>query len=272
MTASDLWNDLFDLSGRVAVVTGGAQGLGWGMAKGLASYGADVVMLDVKTDDVTAAADELSRELGKPIAAMTCDIKNRDMVERCIADVVAKHGRVDILVNNAGIHRRVTPVDFQQNDLDDVIAVNLLGNYYMTGAAARQMIAQKSGSIINISALGGGILGLGRGGSIYGITKGGIVALTRDLAAEWAKHNIRVNSIAPGWMRTPITTALQNDAVRSQKVLERVPLRRWGDPKDVAGLAVFLASDASSYITGVTIPVDGGAANTIMLEEISPPA
>ncbi|MDA0835662.1 MAG: glucose 1-dehydrogenase [Planctomycetota bacterium] len=270
MPSTELWNDLFDLTGHVAVVTGGAQGLGWGMAKGLASYGADVVLIDVKSDDVNAAANVLSAETGRSITAKTCDIKDRDVVEQCIGEIVATSGRIDILINNAGIHRRVTPVDFQQNDLDDVIAVNLLGNYYMTGAVARQMIAQKSGSIINISALGGGLLGLGRGGSIYGITKGGIVALTRDLAAEWAKHNIRVNSIAPGWMRTPITTALQNDPVRSQKVLERVPLRRWGDPKDIAGLAVFLASEASSYITGVTIPIDGGAANTIMLEEIAP--
>ncbi|MFN0198100.1 MAG: SDR family NAD(P)-dependent oxidoreductase [Planctomycetaceae bacterium] len=266
------WNSMFDLTGKVAVITGGAQGLGLGMAQGLASFGAEVTLLDVKAEEVAAAAGQLSKEVGRPIAHMACDISQQARVQECIASVLDRHKHIDILVNNAGIHRRVTPVDFKQADLDAVIAVNLLGNYYVTGAVAKQMIEQRAGSIINISALGGGIVGLGRGGSIYGISKGGIVALTRDLAAEWAKYNIRVNSIAPGWMRTPITVPLQNDPARSQKVLERVPLRRWGVPKDVAGLAVFLASDASSYITGVTIPVDGGAANTIMLEEMVPPA
>jgi NAD(P)-dependent dehydrogenase (short-subunit alcohol dehydrogenase family) len=127
------------------------------------------------------------------------------------------------------------------------------------------MLARQRGSIINVSALGGGLVGLGRGGSIYAMTKGGIVALTRDLAAEWGRHGIRVNAVAPGWIRTPMTQPLQNDPQRSARVLERVPLRRWGEPDDVAGVVVFLASAAAGYVTGCTIPIDGGAANVVAL-------
>ena len=129
------------------------------------------------------------------------------------------------------------------------------------------MISQQSGCIINVSALGGGVVGLGRGGSVYGITKGGLISLTRDLAAEWGRHGIRVNALAPGRIETPMTAELQNDTVRSAKVVERVPLGRWGQPEDVAGVAVFLASDASRYISGHTIPIDGGAANVIALSQ-----
>ena len=129
------------------------------------------------------------------------------------------------------------------------------------------MIQQRNGSIVNMSALGGGVVGLGLVGSIYGMTKGGIVALTRDLAAEWGKYGVRVNALAPGWIRTPMTSALQQNEERCAKVFERVPLQRWGEPEEVAGVAVFLASDASRYVTGHTIPVDGGAANVIALAE-----
>src|SRR6185369_12128438 len=128
----------------------------------------------------------------------------------------------DILVNNAGIHRRGSPTDYKPEDLADVFAVNLVGCYNMVGAVGKAMIPQQRGSIINVSALGGGVMGLGRGGSIYGMTKGGIVSLTRDLAAEWGRYGIRVNAVAPGWIRTPMTQALQNDPRRSAKVLERV--------------------------------------------------
>jgi len=129
------------------------------------------------------------------------------------------------------------------------------------------MIEQRSGSIIHLSAVGGGLTGLGRGGSIYGITKGGIVALRRDSAAEWGRYGIRVNALAPSWIRTPMTQALQGDKRQSAKVLERVPLARWGEASEVAGAAVFLPSDASQYITGHTIPIDGGATNVIAFSQ-----
>jgi NAD(P)-dependent dehydrogenase (short-subunit alcohol dehydrogenase family) len=256
---------LFDLSGRVAAITGGAQGIGAATAKMLAEQGADLALLDLQADAVQKLASQLQQSTGREILGLACDVRDANQVTQCINQVVAKFGKIDILVNNAGIHRRGTPTDYKSEDLTDVFAVNLVGCYHVVGAVGKVMLKQQSGSIINVSALGGGVSGLGRGGSIYGMTKGGIVSLTRDLAAEWGKHGIRVNAIAPGWIRTPITIALQNDPVRSVKVLERVPLRRWGEAEDVAGVVAFLASDAAGYVTGCTIPIDGGAANTIML-------
>ena len=255
----------FDLSGRVAVVTGGAQGLGAAIAQALAEHGADLAVLDVQADAVLAFASRLGQDTGRATLGLGCDVRDAAQVASCVEQIVARFGRIDVLVNNAGIHRRGTPTDYRPEDLTDVFAVNLVGCYQVVGAVGKVMLGQQRGAIVNVSALGGGIIGLGRGGSIYAMTKGGLVALTRDLAAEWGRHGIRVNAIAPGWIRTPMTSALQNDPARSAKVLERVPLRRWGEPRDVAGVVVFLASDAAAYLTGCTIPVDGGAANVIAL-------
>lgn len=255
----------FDLTGRVAAVTGGAQGLGAAIARALAEHGASIALLDIQAEAVASAADQLAHETGRPAVGLACDTREKDQVDACVGRIVEQLGRIDILVNNAGIHRRGTPTDYKPEDLADVLAVNLTGCYHVAGAVGKVMVAHQQGSIINVSALGGGLVGLGRGGSIYAMTKGGIVSLTRDLAAEWGKYGIRVNAIAPGWIRTPMTRPLQNDPQRSVKVLERVPLRRWGEPEDVAGVVVFLASDASAYVTGCTIPIDGGAANVIAI-------
>lgn len=255
----------FDLTDRVALITGGAQGLGAAIARALAEQGASIAMLDVKAEEVLTFANTLCEETGRETLGLSCDVSDAEQVRVCVEQVAERFGRIDILVNNAGIHRRGTPINFRPEDLADVLSVNLIGCYHVVGAVGKVMLAQGLGSIINVSALGGGIVGLGRGGSIYGMTKGGLVALTRDLAAEWGRHGIRVNAVAPGWIRTPMTSALQNDPVRSAKVLERVPLRRWGEPQDVAGVVAFLASDAAAYITGCTIPIDGGAANVIAL-------
>ncbi len=255
----------FDLHDRVAVVTGAAQGLGLAVARALAAQGAALALVDLQADAVSIAASELTRDTGRDAEGLACDTREKDQVEACMREVVERFGRIDILVNNAGIHRRGTPTDYKPQDLADVFAVNLTGCFHMAGAVGKVMIDQERGSIVNVSALGGGLVGLGRGGSIYAMTKGGIVALTRDLAAEWGRYGIRVNAVAPGWIRTPMTKPLQNDAVRAAKVLERVPLRRWGESEDVAGVVVFLASDAAAYVTGCTIPIDGGAANVIAL-------
>ena len=257
----------FDLTDRVALITGGAQGLGLAIAGALAQHGSTIALLDNQADLVTSAAADLAQSTGRVVSGLSCDTRNKNQVEACVEAIARQFGRIDILVNNAGIHRRGTPTDFAAQDLADVFAVNLVGCYHVAGAVGKVMLAQKRGSIINVSALGGGLVGLGRGGSIYAMTKGGIVALTRDLAAEWGRHGIRVNAVAPGWIRTPMTSALQNHAERSAKVLERVPLGRWGEPEDVAGVVVFLASDAAAYVTGCTIPIDGGAANVIALSQ-----
>ena len=255
----------FDLTGRVALVTGGAQGLGLAIARALAEHGATIALIDVQAAAVAASAKLLSLETGREFEGTACDTREKQQVETCVDRIAERYGRIDILVNNAGIHRRGTPTDYKPQDLTDVFAVNLMGCYHVAGAVGKHMLARKKGSIVNVSALGGGLVGLGRGGSIYAMTKGGIVSLTRDLAAEWGCHGIRVNAIAPGWIRTPMTQPLQNDPQRSAKVLERVPLRRWGEPDDVAGVVVFLASDAAAYVTGCTIPIDGGAANVLAL-------
>jgi 2-dehydro-3-deoxy-D-gluconate 5-dehydrogenase len=255
----------FDLSGRVALVTGAAQGLGAAASWALARHGADVVLLDVQGDAAQGQADQIASATGRDVLGLAADTRDAAQVEGCVQRAIDLFGRIDILVNNAGIHRRGTPTEYEPQDLADVFAVNLVGCYHVLGAVGRIMLRQQGGSIVNVSALGGGVVGLGRGGSIYGMTKGGIVALTRDLAAEWGPQGIRVNAVAPGWIRTPMTRALQHDPDRAARVLERVPLRRWGEAADVAGVIVFLASDAAAYVTGCTIPIDGGAANVISL-------
>ena len=185
-----------------------------------------IALTDLQAEAVAATAEQLARDTGREVVGLACDTRDKDQVEACVKSVVERFGHIDILVNNAGIHPRGTPTDYQPQDLTDVFAVKLVGCYYVAGAVGKVMLAQLRGSIINVSALGGGIVGLGRGGSIYAMTKGGIVSLTRDLAAGWGSQGIRVNAVAPGWIRMPMPRALQNDAKRSAKVLERVPLRR----------------------------------------------
>jgi NAD(P)-dependent dehydrogenase (short-subunit alcohol dehydrogenase family) len=160
----------------------------------------------------------------------------------------------------------VDPLDYSEEDVEAILDVNLRGAFQVATRVGRVMVAQGHGSIINMSALGGGIAGLGRAGTVYCMTKGGLVALTRELAAEWGPAGVRVNALAPGWIRTPMTQALQDHPERSALAMTRVPLARWGEADDVAGAVAFLASDASTYITGHTIPVDGGAANIIALD------
>lgn len=256
----------FDLSDNVALVTGAAQGLGASIARILAQHGATTVLVDMERERVEATALRMQAEDSElRLTAMVCDVRDRQQVDQCVAAVHERYGRLDTLVNNAGIHRRVDPLDYDQGDIDAIFAVNLTGCFQMSAAAGALMVRQRSGSIINVSALGGGLTGLGRSGSAYGMSKGGIVALTRDLAAEWGRFGVRVNALAPGWIRTPMTQALQDDPVKAARVLERVPLGRWGEADDVAGAALFLASEASRYISGHTIPVDGGAANVIAI-------
>lgn len=259
----------FDLSEKVAIVTGAAQGLGEAIARALADHGARIALFDINAATLATAAAGIA-EASNDVETYLCDVQDDAAVKQSVAAVLTRFGRLDVLVNSAGIHRRHTPFDFPRADIDAVLNVNLIGTFQMARAAAVPMIAQRSGSIINLSALGGGVVGLGRGGSIYGASKGAIVALTRDLAAEWAKYAVRVNAIAPGWMRTPMSEALQRNEVQSRKVMERVPMGRWGTAEEIAGPAVFLASDAARFITGVTIPVDGGAANVIQLAEATP--
>ena len=260
---------LFDLPGRVALVPGGARGLGEASSRTLARLGAVIVLSDIDAEAASATADRLSTETGAQVLGRGCDVTDPDDVDRLVSGLIEELGRLDILVNNAGIHRRVDPLDYAPEDVEAILAVNFRGAFQVAARVGREMTRLGGGSIVNISALGGGIAGLGRAGSVYCMTKGGLVSLTRELAAEWGSSGVRVNALAPGWIRTPMTEALQNNSERSARVMARVPLGRWGEADDVAGAVAFLASDASAYITGHTIPVDGGVANVISLDEPS---
>lgn len=243
----------FDLSGRVAAVTGANTGIGQAIAVALAAAGADVALIGrtPATDTV-----EQVRALGRRAEIVSADLSTIEPVERVVAETLEKLGRLDILVNNAGIIRRADAVDFTEEDWDAVVDTNLKSVFFLCQAAGRHMIAQGQGRIINIASMltfQGGV----RVPS-YTASKSGIGGLTKLLANEWAKHGVTVNAIAPGYIATNNTAALQADPARNAAILDRIPAGRWGNPGDLGGAAVFLASDAAAYVQGHILAVDGG--------------
>jgi 2-deoxy-D-gluconate 3-dehydrogenase len=244
----------FDLSGKVAIVTGSSTGLGAGMALGLAEAGADIV--GVYHRDKPADVDRFEA-LGRRFLGVQADLTSTAPVTGIVARALEAFGRVDILVNNAGIIRRNKALDFSEADWDDVMNVNLKTLFFLSQAVARQLVAQGGGGkIINIASMlsfQGGILV-----PSYTASKSGVMGLTRLLACEWAPHGINVNAIAPGYMATRNTQAIQDDPVRNPQILARIPAGRWGRPEDLQGAVVFLASQASDYMHGYTLAVDGG--------------
>jgi 2-deoxy-D-gluconate 3-dehydrogenase len=246
--------DAFSLKGKVAIVTGSGTGLGRGMALGLAEAGADIVGVYNSTEPDCSAA---IKAMGCRFHGIRADLADLGQVEGVVKESVATLGRVDILVNNAGIIRRQPALEFTRENWDEVLNVNLRSVFFLAQAAARQFVAQQSGGrIINIASMlsfQGGILV-----PSYTASKSGVMGLTRELACEWAPHGINVNAIAPGYMATENTRALQQDPIRSVDIMKRIPAGRWGQPADLAGAAVFLASAAASYIHGYTLAVDGG--------------
>ena len=247
--------DSFKLDGKVALVTGAGQGLGQGMALALGEAGADVAGLDIGNSEGTGKA---VNQLGRRYKEIVCNLKTSsiDDLGQVIAEIVADLGRLDILVNNAGIIRRIPAIDFSEADWDDVLQINLKAAFFLSQAAARVMVPQASGKIINIASM----LSFQGGITVpsYTAAKSGIAGITRALANEWAKHNVNVNAIAPGYMATENTAPLRADANRAPAILERIPAERWGTPEDLMGTVVFLASAASDYLQGAIIPVDGG--------------
>ena len=247
--------DKFKLDGKVALVTGASVGLGQAMAVALAEAGADVAvhcMLDGEGDESCSAISNLGRR-SKSFAG---DMSDKSTPKRIVDEVVAEYGRLDILVNNAGMIRRTPAVDFSEEDWSTVIEVNLSSVFRLSQAAGRVMIPQGGGKIVNIASL----LSFQGGITVpaYTASKSGVAGLTKAFANEWAKDNINVNAIAPGYMATNNTTALRADENRNRQILERIPAGRWGTPDDLAGTVVFLASPASDYLQGHILVVDGG--------------
>jgi 2-dehydro-3-deoxy-D-gluconate 5-dehydrogenase len=246
--------DKFRLDGKVAIVTGASKGLGQGMALGLAEAGADVAV--VARGDLGETAS-LIEKLGRKCLKIQADVGDRKSVPAIVEQTVGAFGKIDILVNNAGTIRRAEFLDFTEEDWDAVIKVNLDSVFFLSQAVARVMAkGGKGGKIINTASM------LSYQGGIripsYTAAKSGVMGLTRIMANELAKYNINVNAIAPGYMATELTSALQNDPVRNKAIIERIPAGHWGSPEDMKGAVVFLASEASSYVQGFTIAVDGG--------------
>jgi len=248
--------DDFSLDGKVALVTGAARGLGQGIAMGLAEAGADVVALDVASVDETG---ETVRNEARRFHAMNVDLLETDakLAAEVVGECISSLGRLDILVNNAGIIRRAPALEFGEEDWEAVIKINLSAAFYLSQATARHFVQEnRGGKIINTASV------LSYEGGIvvpsYSASKAGIANLTRALANEWAPLGINVNAIAPSYFTTELTSALREDVERSEALLARLPAGRFGDPEDLKGAAVFLASDAADYVHGTILPVDGG--------------
>ena len=247
---------LFDLSGSVAIVTGGARGLGKIIALALADAGADVVIADV----LTSLSEEVVKEIeagGSRALGVKLDVTNANDVQEMAGKVTDHFGRIDILINNAGIQCISAAEDFPLEDWNRVVNINLTGVFLCSQAVGKIMINQKKGKIINISSLFGTI-GSPHGAAAYNSSKGGVINLTKSLAVEWGKHNINVNAIAPGIIETELTRKRLEDKEYFDLWINRTPLERIGKPEDLSGAIIYLSSGASDFVTGNTIMIDGG--------------
>jgi gluconate 5-dehydrogenase len=249
--------NLFDLSGKTAIVTGGGKGIGRQMAQGLAEAGANIVLCARQAERCEQAAAELE-EVGVRALGLGCDVRDPEQAEAVVGRTVEEFGGVDILVNNAGTVWGASPEDMPLEGWQKVVDVNLTGVFIFSQAAGRAMIDGAGGSIVNIASVAGlhGAPAEITDTVVYHATKGGVISFTRDLAWKWARHGIRVNAIAPGWFPSDMANFVLDQ--HGDDLLVRVPLARFGGPDDLKGPVVFLASDAGAYVTGHTLVVDGG--------------
>lgn len=248
-------NNLFDLTGKVAVVTGASRGLGQGMALGLAEAGADIIAVASSAEN---AADTVKKiqALGRKAIALGCQQDDAEQVKQLVENSIAAFGKVDILVNNAGTIRRAPAEEFSDDDWDAVMETNINGVFRLSRGLGKHMLERGSGKIINIASL----LSFSGGITVpaYAASKGAVMQLTKALANEWAARGLQINAIAPGYFATDNTEALRADTERNASISARIPAGRWGNPEDLAGAAVFLASKASDYVNGHIMLVDGG--------------
>jgi NAD(P)-dependent dehydrogenase (short-subunit alcohol dehydrogenase family) len=246
-------SELFSLADRVAIVTGASSGLGTQMARALHDAGATVVMAARRLDRLTALSHELPKSLAVP-----CDVGNDDELDALVDATMTNYGRIDVLVNNAGIGEPIAALDESVDEFRQTIAVNLTATFALCQKAGRHMLAAGSGSIVNVASVLG-IVGAGMFASAsYASSKGAVIQLTRDLAAQWARNGVRVNALAPGWFETEMTAEMFADEKAMTLVRRKTPMARPGKPGELDGALVYLASDASSFMTGQVIAVDGG--------------
>jgi gluconate 5-dehydrogenase len=255
MNAPETNRGLFDLTGQVAIVTGTSRGLGQYFAKALARSGADLVLTSRHRDSLASFEAEI-KALGRKSVSLELDVRDQQSIERMVAEVHEAFGRIDILVNNAGCNVRKHALEVTWDEWNLILDTNLRGSFFVAQAAARHMVQRNYGRIINIGSVTSvaGYAGLGP----YGASRGGIRQLTMSLADDWGKYGITVNCLAPGWFRTEQNKVMYEDKEWVEYITERIPMKRPGQPNDLDGAIVFLASESSRYVTGQTILVDGG--------------
>ncbi|MBH3470586.1 SDR family NAD(P)-dependent oxidoreductase [Pseudomonas putida] len=249
-----MYKSKFDFTGKVAVITGGARGIGFAVAEALTEFGATVWLLDLDPQVGDAAASQL----GSKAHFYRLDITDSAAVKTCAEDIAARSGRVDVLVNCAGISKITPPFEVSDDDWRRMMEVNVNGNFWCCREFARIMAKQKSGSIVNLGSMSGEIVNRPQSGTAYIASKAAVHMMTKSLACEWVNDGIRVNALAPGYIATDMTLQARSNPELFDKWLDCTPMNRCGDPAEVASAALFLASDAASYITGAILSVDGG--------------